>query len=328
MSAVVLIAALLWPWSTSAQDNQSRPALEATQLLELTSVVLTLADSARDRTRALTKTNQIYEAGSSAMRDGLRRNALHKSQRVVQPQAREQDIAQLPGVLHTIETATASVPVLHPPGSLGVARDGMMLFEVVPGLDVQIQMPATDLREVQTLRHLPQCEADTLTGGLTWVQDARTQKSEATVGRPNLPRRFFEDPVRTTLPISSTETLQGFASGISVSAEGEINKSNAAVTYLKDRIAPSTQDVILDQSGEADTAGVFRPALVLDSPTTATILYRSPSLDLENMPDLFFVSSGLQEIYDQTEDVNADGTPVALMPGETSIIGATLVNKR
>ena len=41
-------------------------------MLEQASIALTEADSARDRVRALTETIQAYEAGLSAMRDGLR----------------------------------------------------------------------------------------------------------------------------------------------------------------------------------------------------------------------------------------------------------------
>ena len=144
-------------------------------MLEQASVTLTEADSVRDRVRALTETIQAYEAGLTAMRDGLRRAALREAQRMARLQAHEQDVAQLPGVLQTIETTAPPVLLLHPSGSLGAAHTGMMLSEVTPGLNAQAQALATDLHEVQTLRQLQQSAADTLTEGLTAVQNARTQ---------------------------------------------------------------------------------------------------------------------------------------------------------
>lgn len=338
MKAYRLILMLIWAWPASAQDHPSEAALEAAQMLEQASVSLSEAESARDRVRALTETIQAYEAGLTAMRDGLRRAALREAQLSADLQSREQDVAQLLGVLQTIETTAPPILMLHPSGPLGAARTGIMLSEVTPGLNAQAQALAADLHEVQTLRQLQQSAADTLTEGLTGVQDARTQLSEAIADRTDLPRRFVEDPVRTAILISSTETLDGFASGLSEISEGEIAQSNGDVTNLKGRIALPTQGVVLHQAGEADAAGVTRPGLVLAtrpralvvSPTAATIRYRGPLLDLGNLvilepqPGLLFVFSGLQEVYGQTGEVIPEGTPVGLMPGETPGIGAIM----
>lgn len=338
MKAYRLILMLIWAWPASAQDDPSEAALEAAQMLEQASVSLSEAESARDRVRALTETIQAYEAGLTAMRDGLRRAALREAQLSADLQSREQDVAQLLGVLQTIETTAPPILMLHPSGPLGAARTGIMLSEVTPGLNAQAQALAADLHEVQTLRQLQQSAADTLTEGLTGVQDARTQLSEAIADRTDLPRRFVEDPVRTAILISSTETLDGFASGLSEISEGEIAQSNGDVTNLKGRIALPTQGVVLHQAGEADAAGVTRPGLVLAtrpralvvSPTAATIRYRGPLLDLGNLvilepqPGLLFVFSGLQEVYGQTGEVIPEGTPVGLMPGETPGIGAIM----
>ncbi len=338
MKAYRFILMLVWAWPASAQDHPSEAALEAAQMLEQASVSLSEAESARDRVRALTETIQAYEAGLTAMRDGLRRAALREAQLSADLQSREQDVAQLLGVLQTIETTAPPILMLHPSGPLGAARTGMMLSEVTPGLNAQAQALAADLHEVQTLRQLQQSAADTLTEGLTGVQDARAQLSEAIADRTDLPRRFVEDPVRTAILISSTETLDGFASGLSEISEGEIAQSNGDVTDLKGRIALPTQGVVLHQAGETDAAGVTRPGLVLVtrpralvvSPTAATIRYRGPLLDLGNLvilepqPGLLFVFSGLQEVYGQTGEVIPEGTPVGLMPGETPGIGAIM----
>jgi septal ring factor EnvC (AmiA/AmiB activator) len=321
-----------------AQTDPATAALNAARQLEQASITLTEADSARDRVRALTATIQAYEAGLTAMRDGLRQAATREAQLSAELRAREKDVAQLLGVLQTIETTSPPVLMLHPSGPLGSARAGMMLSEVTPGLNARAQSLARDLQEVQTLRLLQQNASETLVEGLAGVQTARTRLSEAIADRTDLPRRFVEDPIRTAILISSTETLDGFASGLSQISEGEIAATNADVSGRQGQIQLPTQGVILHHADETDAAGVTRPGIVLatrpraivTSPTAATIRYRGPLLDLGNLvilepqPGLLFVFSGLQEVYGETGQVIPEGSPVGLMPGETPEIGAIL----
>ncbi|WP_170546181.1 murein hydrolase activator EnvC family protein [Ruegeria arenilitoris] len=338
MTMRALVLALLFAAPVHAQTDPSTAALNAAQMLEDASVALTEADSARDRVRALTETIQAYEAGLTAMREGLRRAATREAQLTAELRTREKEIAQLLGVLQTIETTAPPVLMLHPSGPLGSARAGMMLSEVTPGLNARAQALAHDLQEVQTLRQLQQSAAETLTEGLSGVQTARTQLSTAIADRTDLPSRFVEDPVRTAILISSTETLEGFASGLSEISEGEIAETSADISDRKGKIALPAQGVLLHRAGETDAAGVKRPGVVLGTrpraivtaPTAATIRYRGPLLDLGNLvilepqPGLLFVFSGLQEVYGNTGQVIPEGTPVGLMPGETPEIGAIL----
>ncbi|WP_170350037.1 murein hydrolase activator EnvC family protein [Ruegeria atlantica] len=338
MTLRALLWAVLFATPVHAQTDPSTAALNAVQMLEDASVALTEADSARDRVRALTETIQAYEAGLTAMREGLRRAATREAQLTTELRSREDEIAQLLGVLQTIETTAPPVLMLHPSGPLGSARAGMMLSEVTPGLNAHAQELAHDLQEVQTLRQLQQSAADTLTEGLTGVQTARTKLSTAIADRTDLPVRFVEDPVRTAILISSTETLEGFASGLSEISEGEIAETNADISQRKGEVALPAQGVVLHRAGDTDAAGVKRPGVVLGtrpraivtSPTAATIRYRGPLLDLGNLvilepqPGLLFVFSGLQEVYGNPGQVIPEGTPVGLMPGETPEIGAIL----
>ncbi|WP_298849231.1 peptidase M23 [uncultured Ruegeria sp.] len=338
MRLIALAIYLLSALQALAQTDSSQAALEAAEMLEQASISLTEAESARDRVRALTETIQAYEAGLSAMRSGLRKAATREAQLSAELRAREKDVRQLLGVLQTIETTAPPVLMLHPSGPLGAARTGMILSEVTPGLNAKAQALAQDLNEVQTLRILQQSASETLTEGLSGVQNARTRLSEAIADRTDLPRRFVEDPVRTAILISSTETLDGFASGLSEISEGEIIETNASVSDQKGQITLPVQGVLLHKAGESDAAGVARAGLVMGtrsralvtSPTAATIRYRGPLLDLGNLiilepqPGLLFVFSGLQEIYGQPGQVIPEGTPVGLMPGETPEIGAIL----
>ncbi|MES0824912.1 murein hydrolase activator EnvC family protein [Ruegeria sp. SCP11] len=338
MTLRALLLAALFATPVHAQTDPSTAALNAARMLEEASIALTEAESARDRVRALTETVQAYEAGLTAMRDGLRRAATREAQLIAELRTREKEIAQLLGVLQTIETTAPPVLILHPSGPLGSARAGMMLSEVTPGLNARAQALARDLQEVQTLRLLQQSAAETLTEGLTGVQTARTELSTAIADRTDLPQRFIEDPIRTAILISSTETLEGFASGLSEISEGEITETGADISNRKGQVPLPAQGVLLHRAGETDAAGVKRPGVVLatrpraivTSPTAATIRYRGPLLDLGNLvilepqPGLLFVFSGLQEVYGDAGQVIPEGTPVGLMPGETPEIGAIL----
>ncbi len=332
------LGVMFWIGAAHAQTDPAEAARQAGLRLEQAAVALSEAEGARDRVRALTVTVKAYEKGLAAMRDGLRKAARREAQLTVRLRAREEEIAQLLGVLQTIETSPPPVLLLHPSGPLGSARSGMMLAEVTPGLEAQARKLSHELQEVQTLRVLQQNAAETLEQGLAGVQVARAELSKAIADRTDLPRRFTEDPVRTAILISSTETLDGFASGLAEIASGEISDLDVDVSDLKGSMNLPVQGVLLRRAGEADAAGVKRPGILLatrpralvESPSAATIRYRGPLLDLGNVvilepqPDTLVVLSGLQEVYGEPGQVVPKGTPVGLMGGAAPEIGAIL----
>lgn len=334
----LLLSLMLWSTMAPAEGDPAEAAQAAARMLEEASVALAEAESARDRVRALTGTVQAYEAGLAAMRDGLRRASVREGQLAAELNAREGEVAQLLGVLQTIETAPPPVLMLHPSGPLGAARSAMTLAEMTPELQARANALARDLTEVRTLRTLQQNAARTLQEGLTGIQQARAELSQAIADRTDLPRRFIEDPVRTAILVSSTETLEGFASGLSEIAEGEIAASSADISALKGQLPLPVQGVLLRRAGQADAAGITRegiivatrPRALVATPTAATIRYRGPLLDLGNVvilepqPDLLIVLSGLQEVYGAAGEVVPAGTPVGLMGGATQEIGAIL----
>ncbi|MDX2483233.1 MAG: peptidase M23 [Pseudodonghicola sp.] len=337
--AVIATGAALWASAAAGESDPASAARAASAQLEQAALDLQGAKAARDRVHALTETVRAYEAGLAAMRDGLRRAATRETMLTHRLRAREGEIAQLIGVLLTIETAPPPVRMLHPQGPLGSARSGMILAEVTPALNTRAERLRHDLEEVQTLRLLQQSAARTLEQGLAGVQEARTGLSQAIADRTDLPRRFAEDPVRTAILISSTETLDGFASGLSqIAAGGEIADSQADISARKGQIALPVQGVLLHKAGEADAAGVTRSGLVVaarpralvTSPTPATIRYRGPLLDLGNViilepqPDTLFILSGLAEVYGEAGQVIPEDTPVGLMGGAVPENGAIL----
>lgn len=333
-------AAALWAGVAVAggAEDPAAAARAASEQLQKAALALQGAVDARDRVKALTDTVRAYEAGLEAMRDGLRRAAIREAQLSRRLQAREGDIAQLMGVLLTIETSPPPVLMLHPQGPVGSARSAMILAEVTPELNTQAQILRQDLEEVQTLRVLQQSAAKTLEQGLSGVQQARAELSQAIADRTDLPRRFTADPIRTAILISSTETLDGFASGLSEMSDKPIAESDSDISDQKGDLPMPVQGVILHKAGTPDAAGIKRPGIVVGtrpralvtSPAAATIRYRGPLLDLGNVvilepqPDMLIILSGLAEVYGEAGQVIPAGTPVGLMGGAVPEIGGIL----
>ncbi|WP_370645779.1 murein hydrolase activator EnvC family protein [Epibacterium sp. Ofav1-8] len=323
----------------AAPSDPGEAAASAASALEAAAVRLDQAEGARDRVKALTETVRAYEAGLQAMRDGLRRVARRETQLTTQLKAREGEVAELLGVITTIETSTPPVLMLHPSGPLGAARSAMMLAEVTPGVQARADALRNDVQEVRDLRLLQQSAAQKLEEGLQGVQAARAALSTAIADRQDLPQRYTEDPVQTAILISSTETLTGFADGLALIAEANgIETTRGDISDRRGDLALPVEGLLLRGYGERDAAGVARagvlvatrPRALVTSPTAATIRYLGPLLDLGNVvilepqPDTLFILSGLAEVFGSAGQVIPEGTPVGLMGGEAAASSAIL----
>jgi len=337
MKRFVLILALWWPAVATAQstEEQARAAVSA---LEAASIMLDQADGARDRVRALTRTIQAFETGLGAMRAGLRQAAINEAQLSAKLASRDGEVADLLGVLQSMGGAPSPVILLHPEGPTGTARAGMLLAELTPALNRRADALRRDLDNVQTLRALQTDAAKRLQLGLTEVQAARTALNQAMAERTDLPKRFTEDPVRTGILIASTETLDGFASGLSEIVTDEVEPAPVTLDGQIGALPLPAQGLVLRRAGEADAAGVKRPGLILatrpgaivTSPTAATIRYVGGLLDfgnvviLEPQANTLFVIAGLDVVYGETGQVIAGGTPIGLMGGAIAQTGEEL----
>lgn len=338
MIRAVLILLLIWPLAALAQSEAATQARAAAAELETASGLLDKADGARNRVKALTETIQAFEKGLGAMRAGLRQVAINEAQLSQKLQARDGEVAQLLGVLQNIGGTPSPVAFLHPDGPTGIARAGMLLAELTPALNTRADALRRDLEDVQTLRALQVDAADRLQKGLTEVQAARTALNQAIANRTDLPMRFTEDPVRTAILIASTETLDGFASGLSEVITDEVEPAPINLDGKIGDLALPVQGLILRSAGEADAAGIKRPGIIVAtrpraiviSPTAATIRYTGPLLDLgdviilEPQADTLFVLAGLDVVYGQAGQVIAGGTPIGLMGGQSDENNTTL----
>ncbi len=338
---MILRAALILMFCATAAVAQTDPAaaaLAAKQRLEGASVLLTDAESSRDQVAALTEAVKAYEDGLVALRDGLRRAAIRQQAIEADLAARSDEVARLLGVLETMGRTPAPLLLLHPSGPLGTARSGMILADVTPALQAKVEALRAQLAEVQTLRTLQDGAADTLRDGLAGAQKARAELSAAISDRTDLPRRFSEDPVQTALLIASTETLDAFASGLSVTIAGTETGDAPDATAQKGAIPLPVAGQVIRQAGEADAAGIERPGIVIatrpralvTTPVAATVRFRGPLLDygnvviLEPAADVLFIFAGLSEVFGEAGQILPAGAPIGLMGGTLPDVDAIL----
>nr|WP_243405096.1 peptidase M23 [Pelagivirga sediminicola] len=327
--------ALLWAAGGPAQAQDAAPndpaaaARIAAEMLGEATHALDEADGAASRVKALTQTVRAFEAGLRAMRVGLRGAAIQEQAVAGDLASREEEIAQLLGVLSSIGATPGPVTLLHPAGPVGTARSGMILADVTPALNARAAQLRARLEELSALRALQQSAADTLAEGLASAQAARAALSQAIADRTDLPRRFTEDPVKTALLIASAESLDGFASGLSQIAVDETPGSLPGIEDRKGQLPLPVQGRILRRAGEADAAGITRPGIVMaappravvTTPAAATLRYHGPLLDygnvaiLEPQAGILLVFAGMDVVYGQIGQVLPGGSPVGLMAG-------------
>lgn len=328
LRAAFLVFALASP--AAAQGDAAAQARAAVGMLEDAALQLDAADGARDRVRALTGTIQAFETGLAAMRTGLRQAAIREAQLSARLEARDGEVGQLLAVLQSIGQTNPTV-LLHPDGPTGTARAGLLLAELTPALNQRADQLRRDLEDVQTLRTLQTDAEERLRASLTAVQEARAALNQAMAERTNLPMRFTEDPVSTAILIASTETLDGFASGLSqiVTSENINVETPVNIEGQIGALPLPVQSLVLRGMNEADAAGIKRPGLLLatrpraivTSPAAATIRYRGPLLNfgnviiLEPRADTLFVVAGLETVYGEIGQVIAAGAPIGLMGG-------------
>ena len=313
-----------------AQENPALIAKRAAGQLEAAQNALTAAEKSSDRVAALTQTIRAYEGGLVAMREGLRRAAIREAAMEQRFEAESARVAQLLGVLQSIQASPAPLLLLHPSGPIGTARSGMIVSDVTPALQREAAALKAQLEELALLRSLQEGATQSLEDGLAGVQQARTALSQAISNRTTLPKRLLEDPNALTQLVNSAETLKSFADGLS----GLPISGDAAPLHIGDArgaLPLPVAGTVLRRAGDADAAGIARPGVVIatapralvTTPWPATIRYRGPLLDYGNVMILepgdgyLLVLAGLDEVYGSTGEVLPAGTPVGLMGGET-----------
>lgn len=322
----LLLCLIGMPVSAQTPAEAARTAMAQ---LEDATTKLDAAENARDRVRALTETVRAFEIGLAAMRDGLRAASIRETELRRALNARDAEVTRLLAALSTLGPDARPQNFVHPDGPIGAARAGLLMASVTPALSEAAADLRADVEEATVLRQLQQEAANTLQTGLANIQTARTALSQAMADRTDLPQKFTEDPVKTALLIAATETLDGFAAGLSQISENEADLDLPSARNRKGQLPLPVAGEVLRRAGETDAAGVARPGVLIatrpralvTTPTAATIRYRGPLLDyglvsiLEPEPDVLFVFAGLDTVFGETGQVLPEGSPVGLMGG-------------
>ncbi|MEM9511910.1 MAG: peptidase M23 [Cyanobacteria bacterium P01_E01_bin.48] len=330
----VLVLTMVAAFATTAPDAPNGEsaaeiqALAAAQRLAEAAEMLEQADGARNRVSALTETVRAYEQGLASLRDGLRQAAVSETALQDALQTRETEIAQLLGTLSAIERTGVSSFFLHPSGALGTARSGMILSDVAPALETRASELRSELHQIQQFAALQREAAETLRLGLTGVQSARAELSEAVASRTDLPRRFSEDPVKTALLIAASETLTEFAESLDVLAIAEVPGSLPGIDDRRGTLPLPVEGIVQQPSGQSDGPGPETTSLIMAAPSLAlvttpvpaTLRYRGPLLDygnvviLEPQTGILIIMAGLDTVFGEIGQVLPGGSPVGWMP--------------
>lgn len=278
----------------------------------------------RDRVRALSDVIVALEEGTALMRENQRQLTIRQSALEAALSGREAEVARLLAVLHILSRRPEPAFLFHPSGPRGAARSGMILADLTPALQSEVQALHAQIEELQQLRLIQSGAEENMAQALTLVKNARVDLAQAISERTQIPQRFTNDPARIAALLESAETLSAFVAGLT---------SNSGQTHdaadLPRNMPLPVFGRILRRFGEADAAGVLRPGLLLAteggalvrSPAAATIRFRGPLLDygeviiIEPDQDLLLIFAGLGQSFGEIGEIVIKGAPLGLMPG-------------
>ncbi|MCB2092959.1 MAG: peptidoglycan DD-metalloendopeptidase family protein [Rhodobacteraceae bacterium] len=316
----------------SAASQTAAFADQAAADLRATIAALQEAETGRDRVTALTRTLRAYEAGLTALREALRHVTTEEAALTAGLERQRGRNGQLLGALLTLEKSSAPLLLLHPGGALDTARSGMILSSVVPALQAEADDLAGRLDDLRRLRDAQEAANAILQEGFLTAQNARAALSRAIQNRSELPPNIAKDPARLAALLASADTLDSFAKGLAAADPGEETPVTGFLA-AKGHLPLPVRGSLLRHAGEADTAGIRRPGIlvatmpeaIVTTPTAATIRYRGPLLDygnvmiLEPQSGYLLIFAGLGTVYGETGDILAKGAPIGLMGKETSL---------
>lgn len=320
MRAVLLSLVFLAGWTVAGGAN---PAEDAARALTEAAAKLEAAEQATDRIAALTETVRAYEAGLSALREGLVSVSLRQRAVAGELQASDADLAEFLTLLQTVSRRGEAQALTHPGGALETIRAGMLVSGFVPDLQERADRLGARLGELSDLEAVQKAGIATLEDGVRGAREARLQLSEALTMRTDLPPRQAIDEAATEALLNSTETLSAFADALVAkeSAPSEIEPGGWTLPV---------DGGILREFGAADAAGVTRPGLVLAAPDEALVVAPAAAgvrfsgevpgqgvvVILEPKAGYLAILAGLERSFVRQGQIVAQGEPIGLMGGK------------
>lgn len=306
----------------------AQQAAAARAQLEEAAALMVDAHQARARIAALTRAVQAYEAGLSALREGLRQAAERQAYLQEKLHGRREKTEALLTALLTLQPGKSPEAFLHPQGVTGALRAGIMISDVSDQLAQEAAQLRQDLEDVEHLTVLQREAEQVLETGLLEVQDARLALHQAVAQRTDLPFRFIADPLKLGLLQASADTLDSFAANIRQFATDDLGWRPSDLEARIGALPLPVQGQILT-SDARDGASAPRqgltlrtpPGAVVVNPAKATLRFVGPLLDLgqvvilEPAADVLIVLAGLDLTYGEAGQIIPEGAPLGLMGG-------------
>ena len=333
--AIISLIAIFSFFCSSSAIAQSSKALEtifAIEALDLATANLTKAKKAKKRIKSLSQAIQSYEETLAILRISVRDLTLQQSQVQSVLDQNENEIMQLLGVLATVQKAPIAGQMLHPNGPLATARSGMIISDIVPILQENVDQLRDQVMVLKQLSETQHKAKGSLQKGLLELQNAHSNLGRAIVNREELPKRFIADPEKMEILVKASKDLETFAASVQSIALNEPSVSLPSVRDRKGNLNLPVRGKVLRKCNEADAAGIKRSGIILAtdpkaiviSPTAATIRYLGPLLDygnvaiLEPQNGLLFVFAGMDTLYGEIGQVIPALSPIGLMPSQSN----------
>ena len=329
---LVAISSFFCSNSVFAQSSKALETIFAIEALDLATADLKNAKNAKKRIKSLSQAIQSYEETLAILRISVRDLALQQAQLQDVLDQNENEIMQFLGVLATVQKTPIAGQILHPSGPLATARSGMIISDIVPILQENVNQLRDQLVVLKQLSETQFKAQSSLQTGLLELQKAHSNLGRAIANRDDLPKRFITDPEKLEILIKASKDLETFAASVQSIAISETSVSLPSVSDRKGHLKLPVRGKILGKFNEADASGIKRSGIILAtdpraiviSPTAATIRYLGPLLDygnvaiLEPQNGLLFVFAGMDTVYGEIGQVIPALSPIGLMPSQSN----------
>jgi septal ring factor EnvC (AmiA/AmiB activator) len=331
---LIFVFSFFYSSSVIAQSSKALETIFAIEALDLATADLKNANNAKKRIKSLSQAIQSYEETLAILRISVRDLNLQQSQVQNVLDQGENEIMQLLGVLATVQKAPIPGQMLHPNGPLATARSGMIISDIVPILQKNVDQLRDQMMVLEQLSETQLKAQNSLQTGLLELQKAHSNLGRAIANRDGLPKRFVANPEKLEILIKASKDLETFAASVQSIALNEPSVSLPSVRDRKGNLNLPVRGKILRKFNEADGSGVKRTGIILAtepkaiviSPTAATIRYLGPLLDygnvaiLEPQNGLLFVFAGMDTLYGEIGQVIPALSPIGLMPSQSNEI--------
>ena len=332
--AFILLIGAFYSNLVFSQSSKALETIFAIEALDAATADLKNANNAKKRVKSLSQAIQSYEETLAILRISIRDLSLQQTQLQNILDNNENEVMQLLGVLATFQKAPIEGQMLHPEGPLATARSGMIISDVIPILQKNVEQLRDQITTLEKLSETQFAAQNSLQTGLSELQKAHTNLGRAIANRETLPKRFSTDPKKLESLLNASKDLETFAEAVQTIAINEPSVSLPSVRERKGNLNLPVRGKILRKFKEADAAGVERSGIILAtdpraiviSPTAATIRYLGPLLDYGNVailePEngLLFVFAGMDTLYGEIGQVIPALSPIGLMPRQVADI--------